>query len=101
MSHNLDRAIARLLDRFPPKHPDRSRMRPEERKKEKALRTNQHPRVATNGWQGRTTGTVNWAKQERIPVGALDRGIWAEPPKRGEHISSGKGRGNKGKKNSG
>lgn len=102
MSTTLDRSIQRLLEKFPPKHPDRSRMRPEERRRERRIRrTNSAPMVQTNGWQGKVGGTVDWRKQERIPVGKLDTSLWAAPPPRGMAVISGKGRGNKGKKNSG
>lgn len=101
MTTALDRSIQRLLETFPPKHPDRRSMRPEERRRERQQRTNARPIVTTNGWQGKVGGTVDWKKQDSIPVGTLDRGIWADPPKRAQHVPSGKGRGNKGKKNSG
>lgn len=68
MSRDLDRALERLRATYPPKHPDRKRMRDFERKR---LKTNTAaPSVQTNGYQSnRPTGDVDWDKQDRIPVG--------------------------------
>lgn len=63
----LDKAFDRLLRRFPPKFPDRTKMRDFEKDR---LRTNRAPVVQTNGYQSnKPTGEVDWNKQERIPVG--------------------------------
>lgn len=65
----LDKALERLVRRFPPKHPNRKAMREFERSR---LRTNAAPSVQTNGYQdNRVTGEVDWDKQERIPVDRL------------------------------
>jgi hypothetical protein len=99
----LDASLRRLQDVFPPKHPDRRTMRPHEARK--LVANHQQPVVVTNGWQmRRRPGTsVNWAKQERIPVGQPDMSLWGPPPVRGQggKVRAGKGRGNKGPKNSG
>lgn len=97
---DLDRALQRLMRKYPPKHPDRKKMREYERQ-----RTNVQPIVHdANGWSPETgqvvSRTVDWKKQERIPVGQLDTSLWAPPPPRGQVVRSGKGRGNKGPKNS-
>lgn len=94
MSTALDKAFQRLMDRFPPKHPDRTKVRAYEQ------RVNDTPHVITNGWQQRRTGTtVDWSKQDRIPVGNPNPQP-SGPSPRG-FVSAGKGRGNKGPKNSG
>lgn len=69
----LERAFDRLLRRFPPKHPDRKRMRAYELERQRA---NQAPVVDTNGYTGNrvTSGTVDWAKQDRIKVGIAGEG---------------------------
>lgn len=96
MSNALDQALQRLLVRFPPKHPDRKNMRPYERQKERERKTNSAPIVCTNGWQSRRRGGVNWDKQDHIPVGTLDTGLWGPPPSRGMAVPGKKNK--KGKK---
>lgn len=92
MPTTLDRALQRLTEKYPPKHPDRKTMRPYEKK----ARTNAAPIVSTNGWQKQIGGEVNWKKQDSIPVGTLDTGLWCAPPPRGAAIAGKKNK--KGKK---
>jgi hypothetical protein len=99
----VEKAYTRLISRRPefgPKHPDRAKMR----RYERDHKVNATPIVHdSNGWSpntGTVARTVDWAKQDRIPVGELDTSLWAAPLPRGGHVSAGKGRGNKGPKNS-
>lgn len=86
MTTSLDRALQRLTEKYPPKHPDRSTMRDYEKQR---ARTNDTPIVTTNGWQNKaSSGVVDQRKQDSIPVGSLDRSLWGPPPVRGVAVAN-------------
>jgi hypothetical protein len=94
MTTSLDRALQRLVEKFPPKHLDRKTMRPYEREQQ---RTNAAPIVTPYGSREPVGGTVNWKKQDSIPVGQVDSSLWGPPPVRGVAVAN-KNKNNKGKK---